>query len=66
MAEGKFDVVLQFGQLDMSSFMASKYLDNEHMELKLLNIMFLWRKRNGILHYINGSIFIKRKLKTVT
>ena len=29
MSEGKFDVVLQFGQLDMSTGFASKYLDNE-------------------------------------
>ena len=26
----KFDVVLQFGQLDMSTWLASKYLSNEH------------------------------------
>lgn len=30
MSDVKYDVVLQFGQLDMSSWMASKYLDNEH------------------------------------
>ena len=36
MAEGKFDVVLQFGQLDMSSFMASKYLDNEHYGVEII------------------------------
>ena len=36
MSEGKFDVVLQFGQLDMSSFMASKYLDNEHYGVEII------------------------------
>lgn len=36
MSEGKFDVVLQFGQLDMNSFMASKYLDNEHYGVEII------------------------------
>jgi hypothetical protein len=36
MSEAKFDVVLQFGQLDMSSWMASKYLDNEHYGVEIL------------------------------
>ena len=36
MSEGKFDVVLQFGQLDMSSWFASKYLDNEHYGVEII------------------------------
>ena len=36
MSEAKFDVVLQFGQLDMSSWFASKYLDNEHYGVEIL------------------------------
>ena len=36
MSEVKFDVVLQFGQLDMSSWFASKYLDNEHYGVEIL------------------------------
>ena len=30
MKHDKFDVVLQFGQLDTSAWLASKYLSNEH------------------------------------
>ena len=30
MKHDKFDVVLQFGQLDTSTWLASKYLSNEH------------------------------------
>jgi hypothetical protein len=36
MSEGKFDVVLQFGQLDMSTGFASKYLDNEHYGVEII------------------------------
>lgn len=36
MSESKFDVVLQFGQLDMNSFLASKYLDNEHYGVEII------------------------------
>lgn len=36
MSEGKFDVVLQFGQFDMSSWFASKYLDNEHYGVEII------------------------------
>ena len=36
MSEVKFDVVLQFGQLDMSSWMASEYLDNEHYGVEII------------------------------
>ena len=36
MAEEKFDVVLQFGQLDMSTWYASKYLDNEHYGVEII------------------------------
>ena len=36
MSKCKFDVVLQFGQLDMSSWMASKYLSNEHYGVEIL------------------------------
>lgn len=36
MSECKFDVVLQFGQLDMNSWFASKYLDNEHYGVKII------------------------------
>ena len=36
MSEEKFDVVLQFGQLDMRSWMASKYLDNKHDGVEII------------------------------
>ena len=36
MSEGKFDVVLQFGQLDMSTGFASKYLDNEQYVVEII------------------------------
>lgn len=36
MSEVKCDVVLQFGQLDMSTWYASKYLDNEHYGVEIL------------------------------
>lgn len=36
MSDVKCDVVLQFGQLDMSSFMASKYFDNEHYGVEII------------------------------
>jgi hypothetical protein len=36
MEHHKFDVVLQFGQLDMSTGFASKYLDNEHYGVEIL------------------------------
>ena len=36
MTEDKFDVVLQFGQIDMSSGFASKYLDNEHYGVEII------------------------------
>ena len=36
MSESKFDVVLQFGQLDMSTGFASKYLDNEHYVVEII------------------------------
>lgn len=36
MSEDKFDVVLQFGQLDMSSWFASKYLKNEHYGVEII------------------------------
>lgn len=36
MKHDKFDVVLQFGQLDMSSWFASKYLDNEHYGVEII------------------------------
>ena len=36
MVEEKFDVVLQFGQLDMSTWYASKYLDNEHYGVEIV------------------------------
>lgn len=36
MSDGKFDVVLQFGQLDMSTGFASKYLDNEHYGVEII------------------------------
>lgn len=36
MSECKFDIVLQFGQLDMSSWMASKYLSNEHYGIEII------------------------------
>lgn len=36
MSESKFDVVLQFGQLDISTGFAYKYLDNEHYGVEIL------------------------------
>ena len=36
MSEGKFDVVLQFGQLNMSTWYASKYLDNEYYGIEII------------------------------
>lgn len=37
MSEGKFDVVLQFGQLDYSNgWYAYKYLDNEHYGVEII------------------------------
>ena len=36
MSKVKCDVVLQFGQLDMSSWIASKYLDNEHYGVEII------------------------------
>ena len=37
MSEGKFDVVLQFGQLDYSNgWYATKYLDNEHYGVEII------------------------------
>ena len=36
MESSKCDVVLQFGQLVMNSFMASKYLDNEHYGVEII------------------------------
>ena len=36
MKHDKFDVVLQFGPLDMDSWFASKYLDNEHYGVEII------------------------------
>jgi hypothetical protein len=36
MSEGKFDVILQFGQLDMSTWYAYKYLHNEHYGVEII------------------------------
>ena len=36
MEHDKFDVVLQFGQLDMSTGFASEYLDNEHYGVEII------------------------------
>ena len=36
MSEVKCDVVLQFGQLDMSTWYASKYLKNEHYGVEII------------------------------
>ncbi len=36
MKHNKFDVVLQFGQLDMSTGFVYKYLDNEHYGVEII------------------------------